>query len=112
VPNFAYAYLDRAKLSLRAHEIDDAIQDLERAQALDPKSQSIAYLLAQVYQRKGEKEKAERLFASVKESSDREARQFREDSPLALGVQTQELNDVLLRDEQLLGHQLSRRSGG
>jgi tetratricopeptide (TPR) repeat protein len=78
--NFAYAYLDRAKLALRAHEVDRAIQDLERAQALDPNSQSIAYLLAQTYQRKGEKEKAERLFASVKESSDREARQFREDS--------------------------------
>jgi tetratricopeptide (TPR) repeat protein len=79
-PNFAYAYLDRAKLSLRAQEIDRAIQDLEHAQALDPKSQSIAYLLAQTYQRKGEKEKADRLFASVKELSDREAKQFREDS--------------------------------
>jgi tetratricopeptide (TPR) repeat protein len=79
-PNFAYAYLDRARLALRAREIDGAIRDLERAQELDPKSQSIAYLLAQAYQRKGEKEKAESLFASVKESSDREARQFREDS--------------------------------
>jgi tetratricopeptide (TPR) repeat protein len=79
-PNFAYAYLDRARLSLRVHETDAALQDLERAQALDPKSQSIAYLLAQTYQQKGEKEKAERLFASVKESSDREARQFRESS--------------------------------
>ena len=79
-PNFAYAYLDRAKLALRAQEIDQAVRDLERAQALDPKSQSITYLLAQTYKRRGEKEKAERLFARVKESSDREARQFREDS--------------------------------
>ena len=79
-PNFAYAYLDRAKLALRAQEVDQAVRDLERAQALDPKSQSIAYLLAQTYKRRGEEEKAERLFASVKESSDREARQFRENS--------------------------------
>ncbi len=79
-PNFAYAYLDRAKLALRAQETDVAIRDLERAQTLDPKSRSIAYLLAQTYQRTGKKETAEKLFASVKESSDREARQFREDS--------------------------------
>jgi tetratricopeptide (TPR) repeat protein len=79
-PDFAYAYLERAKLALRAQEIDQAIRDLERAQALDPKSRAVAYLLAQAYQRKGEKEKADSLFATVKGSSEREARQFREDS--------------------------------
>ena len=79
-PNFAYAYLDRAKLALRAQEIDQAIRDLERARSLDPKSRTIAYLLAQMYQRRGEKEKANSLFRTVKESSDSEARQFREDS--------------------------------
>jgi hypothetical protein len=47
------------------------------ARTLDPKSRSIAYVLAQAYQRKGETAKAEALFASVKESSETEARQFR-----------------------------------
>jgi len=79
-PNFAYAYLDRAKLELQAQQVDQAVRDLERARSLDPKSRTAAYLLAQAYRRKGEKEKADSLFASVKESSDREARQFREES--------------------------------
>jgi tetratricopeptide (TPR) repeat protein len=78
--NLPYAYLDRAKLALRADATDQAIADLERAQALDPKSRSIAYVLAQAYQRKGETAKAEALFASVKESSETEARQFRRDA--------------------------------
>ncbi len=74
---FAHAYLDRAKLELKANQVDDAIQDLERARSGDPKSSSAVYLLAQAYQRKGEKTKAQELFARVKETSEQEDREFR-----------------------------------
>lgn len=76
-PDFADAYLDRAKLELKIQETDKAIADLERARAADPKSGSILYLLAQTYQRAGEKKKAEDLFAQVRETSERDAREFR-----------------------------------
>lgn len=79
-PDFAYAYLDRAKLELKAQQTDKAIADLERARAADPKSGSILYLLAQTYQRIGEKKKADDLFAQVRESSERDARDFRRTS--------------------------------
>ncbi len=79
-PDFAYAHLDRAKLELEAKETDKAIADLERARTVDPKSGSIAYALAQAYRRNGEKAKADALFKQVRESSAREARQFRRDS--------------------------------
>jgi tetratricopeptide (TPR) repeat protein len=77
---FAYAYRDRAKLELQAKETDRAIIDLERAWAADPKSSSIAYLLAQAYQQKGRSSEANELFAQVREATDREAREFRRDS--------------------------------
>jgi len=78
--NLPYAYLDRAKLELRGEATDRAIADLERARKLDPKSRSIAYLLAQAYQRKGAQSKAEELLASVKNASEDEAQQFRKDA--------------------------------
>ena len=79
-PALSYAYLDRAKLALRANQIDSAISDLERARSTEPNSRTIAYLLAQTYQRKGEKERAVPLFAQVGSASDEEARQFRKDA--------------------------------
>lgn len=75
--NFAWAYVDRAKLAMKTQQTAKAISDLERARALEPQSSTIAYLLAQAYQRDGEKAKADELFALVKESSDEEARRFR-----------------------------------
>jgi len=79
-PNFAYGYLDRAKLELKAAQTERAIADLERARAADPKSGAIGYMLAQAYQRNGEKAKADVLFARVRESSREEAAEFRRDS--------------------------------
>lgn len=79
-PNFAFAYRDRARLALMAEQTERAISDLERARGLDPHSRTIAYLLAQAYKRKGEKTKADELFALVRESSEQEARRFRQDS--------------------------------
>jgi tetratricopeptide (TPR) repeat protein len=79
-PDFAFAYVDRAKLELKAKETDKAIADLEHARAANPKSSSITYLLAQAYQRNGEKKKADELFAQVRESSDQDAQEFRRNS--------------------------------
>ena len=78
--SLSYAYLDRAKLALQANQTEQAVADLERARTIDPNSRSIAYLLAQAYQRKGEKTKADALFARVKGASEEEARQFRRDA--------------------------------
>lgn len=79
-PSFAYAYRDRAKLELQAGETDRAIADLERARAVDPKSKSIAYLLARAYQQKGRASQADEMFAQVREESEREVCEFRRDS--------------------------------
>ncbi len=78
--NLSYAYLDRAKLALRANQVDRAIADLEHAQALDPHSRSIAYQLAQAYRSKGENARADELFARVQGASEEEAKQFRRDA--------------------------------
>ncbi|MBZ5563522.1 MAG: tetratricopeptide repeat protein [Acidobacteriia bacterium] len=75
--SFAYAYLDRAKLELKANQMDEAIRDLERARKVDSKSSSVVYLLAQAYQRKGDKAKAQEYFARVKETTAEEDREFR-----------------------------------
>jgi uncharacterized protein HemY len=79
-PTLSYAYLDRAKLALRENQVDQAIADLEHAQSIDPHSRSIANLLAQSYQRHGEKDKADALFARVSRASDEEARAFQKDA--------------------------------
>jgi len=79
-PHLSYAYLDRAKLALKAKETDQAVADLERARAIDSDSRTIAYMLAQAYQRKGEKAKADALFTRVRGESEEEARQFRRDA--------------------------------
>jgi tetratricopeptide (TPR) repeat protein len=78
-PVFAYAYRDRAKLELHAQETDQAITDLERARAADPKSSSILYLLSQAYQRKGRSAEAKELLAQVPEVTAREDREYQRD---------------------------------
>ena len=79
-PDFAHAYRDRAKLELRAGNTEKALGDLERAHTLAPKANSISYLLAQTYQRIGEHVKARKLFAEVNEKSEKDAKDFRQDS--------------------------------
>lgn len=79
-PDFAHAYRDRAKLELRAGNTKKALKDLERAHALAPKANSISYMLAQTYQRVGQHAKARKLFAEVTEKSEKDARDFRQDS--------------------------------
>jgi tetratricopeptide (TPR) repeat protein len=76
-PDFAYAYRDRAQLELRAGKSYRALSDLERAHALAPHSSSITYLLAQTYQRLGDRAKARKLFAAVEANSDKETKSFR-----------------------------------
>ena len=79
-PNQANAYADRARLEMLSNQIEAAVSDLERARAEDPKAKSIAYLLAQAYRRNGQKQKAEELFAQVREASELESKQFTRDS--------------------------------
>lgn len=75
-PGFAYARRDRAELELAAGETDEAIADLERARVVDPKSLSIAYVLAQAYSRKGKKAQARALFGQINDVRSQEDRAF------------------------------------
>jgi tetratricopeptide (TPR) repeat protein len=79
-PDFAYAYRDRAQLELRAGKSDQALSDLERAYALAPHSNSISYLLAQTYERLGDRAKARKLFAAVQAKNEKETNTFRRQS--------------------------------
>jgi tetratricopeptide (TPR) repeat protein len=79
-PDFAYAHRDRAQLELRAGKSDQALGDLERAHALAPDSNSISYLLAQTYERLGDRAKARKLFAAVEAKSEKETKTFRQHS--------------------------------
>ena len=72
--------MDRAKLELARGDAKTALVDLEHARSIDPNSSSIAYLLARAYQRKGERAKADALFAQVQEQGDRDLQQFAKDS--------------------------------
>src|SRR5215467_3485522 len=56
------------KIMMRRGELDRAQGDLEKAIQLDPDDVSTAYLLAQVYQKKGDKARAAELFARVEKA--------------------------------------------
>jgi len=79
-PGFSYAYVDRAKLELKSQQVNEAIADLERARSVDPNSGSALFLLAQAYQRKGDKSKADELFAKVRQASARDDQEFRKNA--------------------------------
>jgi tetratricopeptide (TPR) repeat protein len=59
---FVYAYYDRGKLKLEAHDIDGSITDLEKARVLNPESTEVLYKLAQAYQKAGRRKEAAELF--------------------------------------------------
>ena len=56
------------KIMLRRGELDRAQDNLEKAIQLDPDDVTTAYLLAQVYQKKGDKARASDLFARVEKA--------------------------------------------
>jgi tetratricopeptide (TPR) repeat protein len=76
-PDYAYAYLQKAKLELMADGAQEAIADLEHARTLDPHAQSILYQLALAYRRTGKKAEADKLMASAVESNEIEANEER-----------------------------------
>jgi tetratricopeptide (TPR) repeat protein len=76
-PDYAYSYLQKAKLELMADGAQEAIADLEHARTLDPHAQSILYQLALAYRRTGKKTEADKLMASVVESNETEAKEER-----------------------------------
>jgi tetratricopeptide (TPR) repeat protein len=62
-PDFATARLELGKVYLRHSEDERARVELERALQLDPTDLTPCYHLAQIYRRKGDKQKADELFA-------------------------------------------------
>ena len=76
-PGFAQGYLQRGRLELLNHQIENALLDLERAHALAPESREITYQLAVAFRTVGKKAEAEKLFSKVSEATDRDAADFR-----------------------------------
>jgi tetratricopeptide (TPR) repeat protein len=76
-PGFAYGYLEQGRLELLGGDVQKAVDDLEHATRLVPRSRSVLYELATAYRLEGRKAEAERLFARVSESGRQEDRQFR-----------------------------------
>ncbi len=62
------------KMLARRGDFDQAIEHLEKARSIDPANVSATYQLAQVYRRKGDAERAKKLFAIVgrQKAEDRE----------------------------------------
>jgi tetratricopeptide (TPR) repeat protein len=76
-PDYAFAYLQRAKLELMTSRTEEAIADLEHARSLEPSSQAILYQLANAYRRAGRKVEADKLLSSVVEANKKEGAEDR-----------------------------------
>jgi tetratricopeptide (TPR) repeat protein len=76
-PTFAYGYVQRAKLEMISNQLGAAIDDLEHAQELSPKSQTVLYQLAIAYRRAGRKAEAAKLFDELARSSRERDAKFR-----------------------------------
>jgi tetratricopeptide (TPR) repeat protein len=74
---FAYAYLQRARLELMSHQTNKAIKDLEHGHSLAPDSREISYQLAVAYRTVDRKAEAEKLFNLVTEATEKDTAEFR-----------------------------------
>jgi tetratricopeptide (TPR) repeat protein len=92
-PEFAHAYLERARLESMRHQTDKAFADLEHGHLLAPDSREISYQLAVAYRNIGRTAEAEKLFNTVKEASEKDAEAFR----------TGQLKDVIVTMSKLPG---------
>jgi tetratricopeptide (TPR) repeat protein len=64
-PGFAPARAELGRLLLKRDEVDLAIQELEKAVALDPGSTLALYALSQAHRKKGDRARAQELLARV-----------------------------------------------
>ena len=64
------------KMLARRGALDQAIEHLEKARAIDPQNVSASYQLAQVYRKKGDAESAKELFALVGRQKAEDREQF------------------------------------
>ena len=69
-PKFPNSQVDLAKLYLKENRLDDAIEHLERARALDPKDKAAYSLLAIAYRKKGKSEMATAMLATLNKLND------------------------------------------
>jgi tetratricopeptide (TPR) repeat protein len=76
-PEYAFTYLQRAKLELMAQHTENAVLDLEHARRLEPNSQAILYQLANAYRREGRNSEADKLLVSTVEANKKEGEEER-----------------------------------
>ncbi|HEV2275338.1 MAG TPA: tetratricopeptide repeat protein [Acidobacteriaceae bacterium] len=77
-PDYPYTYLQRGKLLLMTHHLQEAIGDLEHARKLDPDSTTVAYQLATAYRTAGRTAEADKLFAQVAHATALQDAEFRQ----------------------------------
>ena len=71
-PNFAESLVVLAKIYLKENRVEEAIAQLERARAQDPKNQAAYSQLAVAYRRQGKPELAKQMLSSLKELNEQE----------------------------------------
>jgi tetratricopeptide (TPR) repeat protein len=71
-PKFAESLVVLAKIYLKENHVEEAIAQLEKARALDPKSQAAYSQLAVAYRRLGKPELAKQMLSSLKELNEQE----------------------------------------
>ena len=77
-PAFPYSYLQRGKLQMMTGHLQEAMDDLEHAQKLDPHSTAIAYQLATAYRLAGRTAESSKLFAQVSNTTKLQDAEFRQ----------------------------------
>ena len=70
--DFAPARTELGRLLLKRDEVEPAIEELEKAVALDPESTPSLYNLAQAYRKRGDRARASELLARVSKLNDQE----------------------------------------
>jgi tetratricopeptide (TPR) repeat protein len=77
-PDFAPSRMELGRILLKRDDLDGAIQELEKAVALDPQSTGSIYNLAQAYRKKGDRERAAELLSRVSKLNEQERGDDRE----------------------------------
>lgn len=71
-PDFAPSRMELGRILLKRDDLDGAIQELEKAVALDPQSTGSIYNLAQAYRKKGDRDRAAELLSRVSKLNEQE----------------------------------------
>ena len=75
-PRLPASRIDLGKLYLQESRIDEALLQLERARALNPKEKAAYSQLAIAYRKKGQQDRAREMLANLARLNDEEMREY------------------------------------